>query len=248
MGGIWLLWNDENVEVSIIAKEPRIMHCLVLDKLTAKECLISAVYAPAQESRKDDFWQHLKQLHHSIDKPWCIMGDFNEMLSPSEKIGGIVLSPIKVQRLSDFLHYSHSYDATVQGRLFTWKKLLQGQLLYEKLDRVLFREDCLQLFSNYLITNGSFTCSDHAYVFLNTEPVHAPQRGTSFKYQHSWVHYQDTHYVVKRNWKASIPGTSMYQVAQKLKKIKIHLKRWSKRTFGNFRYKLERNEEKLQEV
>jgi len=50
------------------------MHYLVLDKLTAKECLISAVYAPAQESQKDDFWQHLKQLHNSIDKPWCIIG------------------------------------------------------------------------------------------------------------------------------------------------------------------------------
>jgi len=67
-GGIWLLWNDENVDVSIIAKETRIMHCLVLDKLTAKECLLSAVYAPAQESQKDDFWKHLKQLHNSIDK------------------------------------------------------------------------------------------------------------------------------------------------------------------------------------
>jgi len=77
MGGIWLLWNDENIGVSIIAKETRIMHCLILDKLTATDCLLSAVYAPAQESQKEAFWSHLKQLHASIDKPWCIMGDFN---------------------------------------------------------------------------------------------------------------------------------------------------------------------------
>ena len=31
MGGIWLLWNDDNVNVSIVAKETRIIHCLVHD-------------------------------------------------------------------------------------------------------------------------------------------------------------------------------------------------------------------------
>jgi len=67
------------------------------------------------------------------------------------------------------------------------------------LNRVLFRDDCLHLFPNYIVTNGPFTCSDHAYVLLNTDPAHAPRRGTTFKYQHSWVHYQDTHSVIKRN-------------------------------------------------
>jgi len=90
------------------------------------------------------------------------MGDFNEMLHLSDKVGGTPLTPNKVQRLNDFLHYSNSYDANVQGRLFTWKKSLRGSLIYKKLDRVLFREDCLSLFPNYLVTNGPFTCSNHA--------------------------------------------------------------------------------------
>ena len=161
------------------------MHCMVLDKPTAKQCLVSAVYAPARESQKDEFWLHLKRLHDTIDQPWCILGDFNQKLHASKKVGGIPLNPTRVQRLNDFLHYSNSYDANVQGRLYAWKKRIRGQLVYEKLDRVLFREDCLQLFPNYFITNGPFTCSDHAYVLLNTESAHAPRRGTTFKYQHS---------------------------------------------------------------
>jgi len=46
VGGIWLLWNDDNTEATVIAKEPRIMHCTVLDKPTAKQCLVSTVYVP----------------------------------------------------------------------------------------------------------------------------------------------------------------------------------------------------------
>ena len=102
------------------------------------------------------------------------MRDFNEMLHMSEKVGGIPLTPNKVQRLNDFLQFNNCYDANVQGRLFTWKKLLRGNLVYEKLDRVIFKEDCLSLFPDYLVTNGPFTCSDHAYVYLNTNPARSP--------------------------------------------------------------------------
>ena len=60
MGGIWLLWNTENVEVTILAKENRLIYFLVLDKITMNQCVISVVYAPAQERHKNNFWQHLK--------------------------------------------------------------------------------------------------------------------------------------------------------------------------------------------
>jgi len=46
-----------------------------------------------------------------------------------------------------------------------------------------------------------------------------------------------------------VQGTSMYQLVQKLeKKAKLNLKLWSKRTFGNFKHKLERNTEQLLHV
>ncbi|KAJ8424572.1 hypothetical protein Cgig2_023568 [Carnegiea gigantea] len=51
-----------------------------------------------------------------------------------------------------------------------------NQLVYEKLDRALLREDYAQLFPSYIVNNGPFTCSDHAFVLLNMEPAHPPQR------------------------------------------------------------------------
>ena len=94
VGGIWILWNTANVDITVLTKELRFVHCLVLDKITAKQCLVSAVYAPAQESPKNEFWNQLKQLHVTIDQPWCILGDFNEMLHASEKIGGTPLTTV----------------------------------------------------------------------------------------------------------------------------------------------------------
>ena len=104
------------------------------------------------------------------------------MLCSSNEIGGAPLTGSRTRCLNDFLNYTRSIDANVQGRVFTWKKILRGLLIYEKLDGVLFMEDCAYLFPCYLVTKGPFTCSNHAFVLLNTEPAHPPRRGTNFKY------------------------------------------------------------------
>jgi len=128
-GGIWLLWNTENVEVNIIAEESRALHCLVHKKSTLKKFVLSAIFAPAQNQEKNDFWHHLKHINDVIDLPWCLIGDFNEILISSDKIRGSPLTVSKTQRLSDFLTYTKGIDANVQGRIFIWKKILQGQLI-----------------------------------------------------------------------------------------------------------------------
>jgi len=118
-GGIWVLWNTVNVDVTVMAKEDRVLPCVVYEKSTAKQVLLSAVYAPANPQDKDAFWAYLKKVSDTIDLPWCLIGDFNEMLLSSEKIGGTPLTVSKTKRLSDFLAYSRGIDANVQGRIFT---------------------------------------------------------------------------------------------------------------------------------
>ena len=68
--------------------------------------MLPAVYAPAQEKDKDAFWHHLEQLSNSIKLSWCIMGDFNEMLCFSDKIGGVPLTISRTQQLNDFLAHT----------------------------------------------------------------------------------------------------------------------------------------------
>ena len=56
------------------------------------------------------------------------MGNFNEMIHPSDKIRGTPLTVQKTQRFNDFLTVTRRFDANVQGRTFPWKKFLRGQL------------------------------------------------------------------------------------------------------------------------
>ena len=86
VGGIELLWNEVNIDVNVIAKEPQIMHYIVHDKPNRKQCMILTVYALAQKCEKDEFWDHLKCLHIVVKMPWCLLGSFSEMLLSLEKL------------------------------------------------------------------------------------------------------------------------------------------------------------------
>ena len=88
-GGIWVLWNNKNILAHVLWKEDRAIHMLVFDVLTQKFSIISGIYAPAQSWRKDAFWAHLRNLNGVIDKPWCLIGDFNELECPDDKQGGL---------------------------------------------------------------------------------------------------------------------------------------------------------------
>jgi len=47
------LWNPVNIEVNVIAKENRAIHCHIIEKVTNKQFILSTIYAPTQEKDKD---------------------------------------------------------------------------------------------------------------------------------------------------------------------------------------------------
>lgn len=76
-------------------------------------------------------WSHVS----AILRRTPIKGDFNEMECIYEKIGGHPLTLKKVRRMRDFLDTIHGESVPNSGRWFTWKKIVHGHLIYERLDR-----------------------------------------------------------------------------------------------------------------
>ena len=85
-GGITVLWNNGNIHASTLLKETRAIHMLIHDPVNAQNYIISGIYAVAQTRDKSVFWNHLVEPNNVIDLPWCLMGDFNEILCPNEKL------------------------------------------------------------------------------------------------------------------------------------------------------------------
>lgn len=62
-GGIFICWNEDNIQVKEKQITERCVHLSVLDKSTGSTSLVSCSYFPTQESDKEDFWVSMTNFY-----------------------------------------------------------------------------------------------------------------------------------------------------------------------------------------
>ncbi|XP_074311053.1 uncharacterized protein LOC141646940 [Silene latifolia] len=139
-GRVWLLWNPQCYEVHIEDINSQTIHSHVKDKNMRKY-----------------MWASLKNYSGKCSEPWAIGGDFNNVLTYQERIGGEV-TPADIQPFQDF---NLSRTALISG-VDTRK--------YSRLDRLLVNgwlQRFPEAFANFL-PEGIF---DHCPCVIDGTPM-----------------------------------------------------------------------------
>ena len=50
--------------------------------------VLTSIYASPKFNIRQNFWNDLKIFAQNLNKPWLVVGDFNEVMNQSEKLGG----------------------------------------------------------------------------------------------------------------------------------------------------------------
>lgn len=80
----------------------------------------------------------LERLVPRRNGPWCCIGDFNEMISLSEKDGCRPIAPIRMSLFRDFFNSGGLMDLDLKGNKYTWaSNPRDGVLTYQNIDRVI---------------------------------------------------------------------------------------------------------------
>lgn len=76
--------------------------------------------------------------HSHIDLPWLLGGDFNTILRPTEKRGGLDPDIASIQDFQECLLDSNLSEINFEGNEFTWCNNQRGRSrIWQRLDRVL---------------------------------------------------------------------------------------------------------------
>lgn len=86
-GGLALMWKD-SFEVEILEADKRIIDGKV--NMGAISFFLTCVYGDPVGSRRQDVWDRLTDIGLVRDEAWLLVGDFNELMSNAEKLGGAV--------------------------------------------------------------------------------------------------------------------------------------------------------------
>ncbi|GMY05786.1 hypothetical protein FCV25MIE_01025 [Fagus crenata] len=125
-------------------------------------------YGFAETHRHHESWDLLRLLHQQSSLPWCCVGDYNELTSIDEKVGGGIRSERQMQDFRDAIDSCGFIDLGFVGEPFTWcNNRLGSATIWERLDRGLATEEWMSLFphaSLHHIDNGT---SDHCPLCKN---------------------------------------------------------------------------------
>lgn len=242
-GGIWVCWNYDNIHVVSHVLSDRCVHLNALYKPTNEHFLVYGAYFPAQNSDKDPFWESMALFYDNITIPWILLGDFNELLSPNDKLGGNLVSRSQCQRLPSFLTRTNAMDIHCLQQDFSWKSNSHPGL-YHRLDRAVASHSFNVKFPLSIVRYGTFTSADHAPMFFESKSSFEAPNGL-FRFQNSWTLEEGALRIVKKNWNTNIQGTCFHRIRTKLSNIKCELKTWVKDKYTFKTIKLKPNAEKI---
>lgn len=86
-GRIWVSRNLQNSNISVDSSSDQYLHCRVTDPNGAFRFNMTVVYAMNIIDRRRNLWEDISNIAKNDEEPWCIIGDYNNVLRRRDKIG-----------------------------------------------------------------------------------------------------------------------------------------------------------------
>ena len=128
------------MELDVIESTAQAIHCVAFCKSTSTKFVVSFIYAFNTIVGRRPLWDNLYSYNVSLELPWLLVGDFNNVLSDEEKGNGC---PVKTYELRDFRKCCYDMglsDLRSSGVFHTWS----NNSIWCKLDRAMVNTKWIQ--------------------------------------------------------------------------------------------------------
>ncbi|KAF7135681.1 hypothetical protein RHSIM_Rhsim08G0012100 [Rhododendron simsii] len=176
------------------------------------------------------------------------MGDFNEVLSTSDKWGGNIPTRNRLSSFHSMLDDCGLVDLEFKGPKFTWRNnRTDGSLIMERIDMAFANAKWRETFDQAMVFVEAAVGSDHNPLILNTSfPLN--KVGKPFRFESFWTSESSCKPVIMEAWAHTYEESEMGRVCKKLKNCKAKLKDWHRLNFGNLRFQITVLKDQLADV
>lgn len=204
------------------------------------------VYAKCSRAERQVLWSQLQQLS-SIETPWLVGGDFNTILRPSEKRGGLAPDYGSIQDFHECMLGSNLSEIGFEGNESTWCNNQHGRnRIWQRLDRILGNGEAFLQFPELQVKHLQRLISDHSPLLLSLT-AQTPYR-SKFTFQRMWLEHPDFQNLVEQTWGEPVSGTPSSKVAEKLRRLKLKLKQWNWSVFGDVKTRVVQLQNQVSEI
>lgn len=226
-GGMCILWDD-SLDVNLVEVSQDFIDGVIKEANGQRVWRFTFVYGNPDFDSRQGKWQRLIASCVNMNLPRLCFGDFNDILSHSEKEGDRLKEARKIRGFKHCVDSFSFVELESKGCFYTWaNNRFSGKLVKEKLDRVFSNPAWLLLHPNVSVIALPPIGSDHSPLLINTEVC--PERGLKpFR-----LDDVDFPRVVGDAWKVNYDGSFMLIFHNKLCHCKSKLLLWSRSKFQN---------------
>ncbi|XP_074346242.1 uncharacterized protein LOC141685013 [Apium graveolens] len=198
-GGIALLWRNEGA-VQILNSCKNFIDFEASNE-QAGRWRYTGYYGFPERAGRIESWYMLREFSVVLDMPWCIIGDFNDIISMEEKQGGSTRPRSLMAGFFEAIMDCGLHDLGFWGDLFIWERS-RGQQTWvqERLDRGMAMSSWIEIFPLVEVKVLEVTTSDHLPLLLQLHRKVYVQRGRRFKFENMWLEERECRSIVQTCW------------------------------------------------
>lgn len=202
----------------------------------------TGIYGHPEDDQKWRTWSLLRRLATENQMPWLCVGDFNEILSDSKKLGGNLRRDDRMRDFRFCLEDCGLKDLGFIGHQFTWSNKQSGvHNIQERLDRGLAKDLWWSLFPSVRVKHLTRVLSDHYPIHVDWAGVHKrgglQRRVKLYRFEDMWLKEDDFARVVLRAWGS---GGTPSGLARCISNCGDAFSNWSSNVFGHLPREIEK--------
>jgi endonuclease/exonuclease/phosphatase family metal-dependent hydrolase len=232
-GGLSVMWRD-NIQCRVLNYSRNFINLIVVEGGKG-EWRLTCYYEYPERGRRREAWDLLRELRDMSVLPWCVVGDFNDLLSQEDKRG---LHPHPNWLCNGFRSAVGDCDLTdihLEGYPYTWAKSIgTPHIIEERLDRAMANSEWLVMYPETKLVNIITSHSDHNPILLHTSPATRNWNNYTFRFENGWLKEDDIGEVVKEGWGRRGETDIIHRVSRCADK----LCRWRRRKRMKFKHEV----------
>ncbi|KAJ8440382.1 LOW QUALITY PROTEIN: hypothetical protein Cgig2_019371 [Carnegiea gigantea] len=186
-GRIWLAWRPSTYQIKLIRMSEQLIHC---ELSINKHFYLSIIYGLNHEQQRESLWNDLMDISSSIDRAWCLMGDFNTLRFKEDRIGGNEVQDSDIGELATLLDACEIHDLKSSGAYYSWT----NKTIWSRIDHVFLNDIWYDSFD---YTHSSYlpnSLSDHTPILLQFPS--SPRPPSVFQYCDMWSKHKEFNNII----------------------------------------------------
>ena len=240
-GGLAVMWKD-SYSVSVLSSDKRIIDMEV--KLGSIKFFLTCVYGDPVTAKRQEVWDRLVDIGLVRDEAWILAGDFNELMSNEEKLGGAVRSDASFWNFRNMAENCKIRELRFSGNWLSWAGKRDNVCVQCRLDRSFGNNEWFSLFPRSNMEYLELWASDHRPIRICFALEKDDPSRNRFFFDKRFINKAGFEEVVKKIWGLGEDDTS--NTMDRIGRCRRGILRWKKTADVNSKSKISRLQAELE--